>query len=68
MQLSGKKLDLIRRTFLESIEECKYRSPSVLLVDDIDSICRRIPTESVMASERNYLTRYYSCNTWFIYR
>ena len=48
----------MRRTLMEALIECRYRSPSTLLLDDLDSICRSIPDDNLAASERNYILRH----------
>ena len=68
--LIGKRPDIIRRQFVEILEECAYRGPpSIVFFDDLDTLCRPVSgvengnkndgssgSESLSAQEKYYFS------------
>ena len=51
----GKRVEVVKSQLMDTISDCRYRSPSVILLDDLDTLCYR-PQET-NTSDENYLGR-----------
>ena len=45
----------MKTLLLDAMAECKYRAPSMILVDDLDTLCH-IPQDIANVAEDNHLT------------
>ncbi len=54
----GKRLDTIKTFLLEVRSECLFRGPSLILLDDLDCLCRRPQEERTSEQEKNHLERF----------
>lgn len=53
----GKRAEAVKTLLMDAITECRYRAPSLLLVDDLDTLCC-IPQDMAAANpEQNHLAR-----------
>ncbi len=54
----GKRLETIKTFLLEVRSECLYRGPSLILLDDLDCLCRQPQEERTSEQEKNHLERF----------
>ena len=54
-QYIGKRPEVVKNLLTDVITECRYRAPSLLLLDDLDTLCH-IPQDIANTAEENYLT------------
>ena len=54
----GKRVEVVKTLLMDAITECRYRSPSLTLLDDLDTLCHRGSSQELGYAEENYLTRY----------
>ena len=53
-QLIGKRVDVLKTMLKDIMSECLYRSPSLVILDDFDTLCYR-PQDNTNMDE-NYLS------------
>lgn len=57
LDLLGKRVEVVKSLLMDAITECRSRAPSLLLLDDLDTLCH-LPQDIASNSEQNYLSRY----------
>ena len=58
----GKRVEVVKTLLMDAITECRYRAPSLTLLDDLDTLCHRGASQELGYAEENYLTRYVRLN------
>ena len=54
-QYIGKRAEVVKTSLMDAMTECRYRAPSLILLDDLDTLCH-IPQDIANTAEENYLT------------
>lgn len=53
----GKRSDAVKTVLMDAITECRYRAPSLLLLDDLDTLCHIPQDMAAVNPEQNHLSR-----------